>query len=151
MGDGQYTIQDYLEEGQFWEEPHLAVPILENRILKDRLAFSLGQQHRLSFPTLEEIQAKGLETGWPIHFVILSSFYRDIAYDPRVMESYPGLADYRRFYEDLQREGRLVYRVSPAREGQSIPFHPENIYAPTVYLNRFERPGPTIEIWEIDR
>ena len=80
---------------------------------------------------------------------IISSFYRDVAYDSRVAKAYPSLSSYVQFYEELAQQGDRVAVFSPAREGKEPPFHEENIYAPTVYLSCLERPGPRVEIWTL--
>ena len=121
---------------------------LENEILKDRPAFRRGERHQPWFPSLAQLRSGPAERR-PQVFAI-SSFYRDIVYQPRVARAYPSLSSYVQFYEELERQGECVAVFSPAREGKDVPFHVENIYAPTVYLSRLERPGPRVEIWTVE-
>ena len=121
-------------------------PILENRILKDRPAFRQGESHQPVSRSLGEIQWDAIKQGQRVRLFIISSFYRNVAYDPRIMAAYPSLETYRQFYRDVESQTKILAWISPSKEGQFIPFHPENIYAPTVFLPRFERPGPALEI-----
>jgi len=53
------------------------------------------------------------------------------------------------FYEALAREGTVVARFAPGRDGQSIPFDLEDLYSPFWGLDRYERPGPTLTVYEL--
>ncbi|MCC7372244.1 MAG: glycosyltransferase family 39 protein [Chloroflexi bacterium] len=53
------------------------------------------------------------------------------------------------FYAALAREGRVVARFAPGRGGQPIPFDLEDLYSPFWGLDRYERPGPTITVYEL--
>lgn len=55
----------------------------------------------------------------------------------------------RQFYEALAREGRVVARFSPGHDGEPIPFDLEDLYSPFWGLDRYERPGPTITVYEL--
>jgi 4-amino-4-deoxy-L-arabinose transferase-like glycosyltransferase len=121
---------------------------LENQIMKDRPAFREGKPHMPKMPALESLLNPGGDIE-PIRWVAVSSFYRNVIYDQRLMEAYPSLESYKRFYSDLRREGRMVFEASPAEGKEEIPFHVENVYAPTIYLGRMERPGPQVEIWDL--
>lgn len=55
----------------------------------------------------------------------------------------------RRFYEALAREGRVVAHFAPGRGGASLPFDLEDLYTPFWGLERYERPGPTITVYEL--
>jgi len=141
-------VRDYLEGGV--KGCQECIPrYLENEMLKDRPAFRRGERHQPWFPSLGQLRS-GPAQGRPEVFVI-SSFYRDIVYQPRVARAYPSLSSYVRFYEELEGQGKCVAVFSPSREGREAPFHVENIYAPTVYLPRLERPGPRVEIWTVKK
>ncbi len=58
-------------------------------------------------------------------------------------------APQRQFYEALAREGRVVARFSPGTDGTPIPFDLEDLYSPFWSLDRYERPGPTITVYEL--
>jgi hypothetical protein len=75
-------------------------------------------------------------------FVITSSFQRD---------RFVGGPDspQRQLYEALDREGRVVARFAPGHGDQVIPFDLEDLYSPFWGLARYERPGPTITIYEL--
>jgi hypothetical protein len=53
------------------------------------------------------------------------------------------------FYEALAREGRVVARFTPGHGGQPVPFDLEDLYSPFWDLDRYERPGPTITVYEL--
>ena len=55
----------------------------------------------------------------------------------------------RQFYEALAREGRVVARFAPGHDGEPIPFDLEDLYSPFWGLDRYERPGPTITVYEL--
>jgi hypothetical protein len=55
----------------------------------------------------------------------------------------------RQFYDALAREGRVVARFAPGRDDQSLPFDLEDLYSPFWDLRRYERPGPTITVYEL--
>jgi len=134
-----------------WSTPDLneVKAIFENQMLKDRPAFATGTPHEPRMPTLEQIQTAGRMRGRPVRLFVISSFYRDVLDEPYVSKGRPELATYREFYRDLERNSSLLYEFSPAKAGAKLPFHVENIYAPTVHLEQFERPGPRIEIREV--
>jgi len=58
-------------------------------------------------------------------------------------------APQRQFYDALAREGRVVARFSPGTDGTPIPFDLEDLYSPFWSLDRYERPGPTITVYEL--
>jgi hypothetical protein len=55
----------------------------------------------------------------------------------------------RQFYDALAREGKVVARFTPGRDGQPIPFDLEDLYSPFWGLDRYERPGPTVTVYEL--
>ncbi|HZO28857.1 MAG TPA: glycosyltransferase family 39 protein [Chloroflexota bacterium] len=55
----------------------------------------------------------------------------------------------RQFYEALASQGRVAARFAPGRDGQPIPFDLEDLYSPFWRLDRYERPGPTITVYEL--
>jgi hypothetical protein len=55
----------------------------------------------------------------------------------------------RQFYEALASQGRVVARFAPGRGDQSLPFDLEDLYSPYWRLDRYERPGPTITVYEL--
>jgi hypothetical protein len=57
----------------------------------------------------------------------------------------------RQFYEALARQGRVVARFAPGHDEQSMPFDLEDLYSPYWDVGRYERPGPTITIYELVR
>jgi hypothetical protein len=55
----------------------------------------------------------------------------------------------RQFYDALAQQGRVVARFSPSVDGEPIPFDLEDLYSPFWSLDRYERPGPTITVYEL--
>jgi hypothetical protein len=55
----------------------------------------------------------------------------------------------RQFYDALARQGRVVARFAPGHGNQPIPFDLEDLYSPFWGLDRYERPGPTITVYEL--
>ena len=55
----------------------------------------------------------------------------------------------RQFYDALAQQGRVVARFSPSEDGEPIPFDLEDLYSPFWWLDRYERPGPTITVYEL--
>ena len=49
----------------------------------------------------------------------------------------------------LAQQGRVVARFSPSVDGEPIPFDLEDLYSPFWGLDRYERPGPTITVYEL--
>ena len=102
-------------------------------------------------PSLEQL-TEALPPDRPqIQLFVVSSFYRDVCTDMRVALAYPSLQTYRDFFDDLQQRTEWVFEISPAKRGETVPFHAENLYAPTFDLHRLERPGPHIEIYRFPR
>ena len=52
------------------------------------------------------------------------------------------------FYDALDREWRLVAQFAPGRGNMPLPFDLEDLYTPFADLGRYERPGPTIKVYE---
>jgi hypothetical protein len=75
-------------------------------------------------------------------YVMISSFQQDR------FSGGPESAQ-RQFYAALASQGRLVARFAPGRAGQSLPFDLEDLYSPFWGLDRYERPGPTITVYEL--
>ena len=55
----------------------------------------------------------------------------------------------RQFYDALASQGRVVAQLGPGIYGASLPFDLEDLYSPFWGLGRYERPGPTITIYEL--
>lgn len=56
----------------------------------------------------------------------------------------------RTFYEELDREAELLFEVSPARSGATLPPRIfEQSYGPVTDLTRLERPGPVVKIYRL--
>jgi hypothetical protein len=55
----------------------------------------------------------------------------------------------RQFYDALAQQGRVVARFAPGVGNQPIPFDLEDLYSPFWGLDRYERPGPTITVYEL--
>jgi hypothetical protein len=77
-------------------------------------------------------------------YVIISSFQYE-----RFAGAAPRLARQSAFYTALERDGRLIASFGPGHDGASIPFDLEDLYTPFWALERYERPGPTIKIYEV--
>jgi hypothetical protein len=148
-GAASIPVEDYLDRGAAWGEDGLPALVLEDRLWKDLPQTAEGRPRWPVMPTLWELMDAGNLGQWPIRYFVLSSFYREPVYRERFREAYPELETYRAFYADLELAGRPVAVMVPWREDRAFPFHPENVYAPTVYLDRFERPGPVIQVYEI--
>ena len=80
----------------------------------------------------------------PHRYFIVSSFQYE-----RFRGDTPKLARQTAFYSALEREGRLLAEFTPGRDGTSVPFDLEDLYTPFWGLERYERPGPTIRIYEV--
>jgi hypothetical protein len=80
----------------------------------------------------------------PRKYVVVSSFQFE-----RFAGNAPKLARQTAFYDALEREGRLVASFGPGHGGAPIPFDLEDLYTPFWGLERYERPGPTIRIYEV--
>jgi hypothetical protein len=55
----------------------------------------------------------------------------------------------RTFYEALASQGRVVARFAPGRGNQPLPFDLEDLYSPFWGLERYQRPGPTVTVYEL--
>ena len=55
----------------------------------------------------------------------------------------------RQFYDALASQGRVVARFAPGLDDRPIPFDLEDLYSPFWGLDRYERPGPTITVYEL--
>jgi len=55
----------------------------------------------------------------------------------------------RQFYDALAQQGRVVATFAPGTGNQPLPFDLEDLYSPFWSLDRYERPGPTITIYEL--
>lgn len=56
----------------------------------------------------------------------------------------------REFYRRLGEEAELVFEVSPYRDGRPIPRIFDHTYGPATHLDRVERSGPVIRIYELE-
>ena len=52
------------------------------------------------------------------------------------------------FYDALGREWRAVARFAPGHGNTPLPFDLEDLYTPFADLGRYERPGPTVIVYE---
>jgi 4-amino-4-deoxy-L-arabinose transferase-like glycosyltransferase len=77
-------------------------------------------------------------------YFISSSFQGD-----RFRTSGPRPAAQRAFYDALVERGREIARFGPGPGGSSLPFEIEDLYSPFWRLGSYERPGPTIIIYEL--
>jgi len=55
----------------------------------------------------------------------------------------------RQFYDELARQGRVVATFAPGKGNQTLPFDLEDLYSPFWDLGRYDRPGPTITVYEL--
>jgi hypothetical protein len=55
----------------------------------------------------------------------------------------------RQFYDALASQGRMVARFTPGLDDTALPFDLEDLYSPFWGLGRYERPGPTITVYEL--
>ncbi|MCA9414648.1 MAG: glycosyltransferase family 39 protein [Candidatus Omnitrophica bacterium] len=113
----------------------------EDDLLNDRKAFEENHLHMVRMESLNELIDEGINT------VIYSSFYWEASQQPHVRKEYPGAESYTNFLESLKLRGREIWRISPSTAGTD--FNPENIYAPTFQLWRWNRPGPEIRFYEL--
>ncbi len=52
------------------------------------------------------------------------------------------------FYQALDREARLVAEFKPGKGDLALPFDIEDLYTPFWRLDRYERMGPTVRIYQ---
>ncbi|MCC7105991.1 MAG: glycosyltransferase family 39 protein [Chloroflexi bacterium] len=80
------------------------------------------------------------------------AWYRQSGFDYLVLSSFqyqrfPGTVG---FYQQVDREARLVATFSPARDGSALPFDIEELYSPFNNLQRYARTGPTIKVYALN-
>lgn len=113
----------------------------EDGLLNDREAYSDDRLYDPSMPSYDAVVAEGVSA------VVMSSFYWDAVSQDFVIDAYPGAQTYREFKSQLDLDADAILELRAASE--KIPFHPENIYAPTFNLFRWQRPGPDIALYRL--
>ncbi|HEX3243785.1 MAG TPA: glycosyltransferase family 39 protein [Chloroflexota bacterium] len=77
-------------------------------------------------------------------YVVTSSFNQDrFTSDPQRFPRQNA------FYQALDTQARLVAEFRPGKGGTSIPFDIEDLYTPFWHLERYERMGPTVRVYEL--
>lgn len=120
--------------------------ILENELMRDRPAFAKGQTHQPEIPTFDKILFAREDPQERVGLFVISSFYRDAIAQEHLDKAYPSLETYRNFFAELELRTELLKEFSPVEPVENLPFHVENVYAPTLGLEKMQRPGPRIEI-----
>ncbi len=114
---------------------------IEKKLLNDRKSFENGELHRIEMESIDDL----LDSG--VNKLLYSSFYWEAALQGHVQKEYRGAESYAEFLEDLELSGREKWTILPS--GGGVDFHPENIYAPTFSLWRWQRPGPEIRLYNL--
>ena len=99
--------------------------------LPDRALFDLDQVNALSEEGLDHYRAQGYR------YAVISSFQ---------YQRFAGRDD---TYAALEGQARLLAKFAPTDDGRVLPFDIEELYAPFHQLERYARPGPTIEIYDL--
>ncbi|MFN0073311.1 MAG: ArnT family glycosyltransferase [Chloroflexota bacterium] len=82
----------------------------------------------------------------PFDYVVTSSFNTDrFTADPQRFPRQNG------FYQALEREARLIAEFRPGKDGTAIPFDIEDLYTPLWRLDRYERMGPSVRVYQLQR
>jgi 4-amino-4-deoxy-L-arabinose transferase-like glycosyltransferase len=120
-------------------------PPLSSRLFRVDLTgpYGLSERSKSTGPSQGSLTVDDyLEAGW--EYVVTESFTSSV---PRLDPE----EDRRRlaFYRDLDARGELIHEVSPYKPGETVPFYFDQLYGPTVHLDRFERPGPRIRIYRL--
>ncbi|MFN8636380.1 MAG: glycosyltransferase family 39 protein [Chloroflexota bacterium] len=128
--------------------PKGAKMALEEYTIRDRRPRAYGgPSWQLDTDLLDVNQLKRADPLAPLRgttrFVMISSFQQD-----RFGVGGPDSPQLQ-FYEALAQQGRVVARFGPGRDGQPIPFDLEDLYSPYWGLDRYERPGPTVTVYEL--
>jgi hypothetical protein len=120
---------------------------VEEYTIRDRRPRAYGgPAWQLDTDLLDVNQLRGADPTAPLRgstrYFMISSFQQD---------RFSGGLDspQRRFYEALASQGRVAARFAPGRGDQSLPFDLEDLYSPYWRLDRYERPGPTITVYEL--
>jgi len=114
----------------------------EDGLLNDRSAFEGKDNYSLEMPTLDDLLDRE-----GVNWMQRSSFYWGSLSQDFVSDEYPGSESYRRFLSEVEGASEPEFEVEALRA--RVPFHPENIYAPTFHLWRWERPGPNLQFYRL--
>jgi hypothetical protein len=101
--------------------------------LPDRSRFDLDIVNALSEHELGWYHKRGYQ------YAVVSSFQ---------YQRFPGRFD---TYAGLEREARQLAVFSPTADGSELPFDIEDLYSPFHQLHRYQRPGPTVRIYALDK
>jgi hypothetical protein len=120
---------------------------LEEYTIRDRRPRAYGgPSWQLDTDLLDVNQLRRADPTAPLRgstrYVLTSSFQQD---------RFTGGPDspQRQFYEALARQGRVVATFAPGTGNQPRPFDLEDLYSPFWSLGAYERPGPTIMVYEL--
>jgi hypothetical protein len=120
---------------------------LEEYTIRDRRPRAYGgPSWQLDTDQLDVNELKRADPTAPLRgttrFFMVSSFQQ---------ERFAGGPDspQRQFYDALAQQGHVVATFSPGKGNQPIPFDLEDLYSPFWGLDRYERPGPTVTVYEI--
>lgn len=110
-------------------------PVFDN----SRYAVTVVDFCGLSVEDLETYRQQGYE------YLIVTSFIRDTHMLRDEDEQHK-----RMFYQQLAAEGHLIHLTKNYIGETYPPFDIDQVLGPITYMNLFERPGPTIEIYHLD-
>ncbi len=85
------------------------------------------------------------------YFVTSSHAYERLLLDPPLKSQREIGERYLDLHRDLDREAKLVARFAPGHGGHSVPYSQDEIFTPFWNLDQYDRPGPTIQIYALDR
>ncbi|NUN95753.1 MAG: alcohol dehydrogenase catalytic domain-containing protein [Candidatus Omnitrophica bacterium] len=111
----------------------------EDQLLRDREHYESSTVYSPGIASYESLTEKGVSA------VLYSSFYWQAADQEFVRQAYPGSASYSAFLSDVAAQGDVALEVRATPD--KLPFHAENIYAPTFDLWRWTRPGPNLMLY----
>ncbi len=140
------ALPEHLSPGEIVLTTPFAAPLpegvrreTEDQLLRDRDHYESSSVYSPGIASLESLSEKGVSA------VLYSSFYWQASDQEFVREAYPGSASYSAFLSDLAAQGDVALELRSASE--KLPFHAENIYAPTFDLWRWTRPGPNLLLY----
>ena len=122
--------------------------LVEEYTLRDRVPRAYGGPvWRLD---MDELDVNGLSRTDPLaplrgsaRYVVVSSFQYERFGRGAGRSERQGA-----FYDALDRDWRLVAQFAPGHGSTPLPFDLEELYTPFADLGRYERPGPTIKVYE---